>query len=317
MGCHKECQESVRAIRLNNMNVICAICLKSFNNVNGLAKHIYSSHKDIKKEDYYNKYIKKVSYVCKCGKKKRFRSLGEGYRTYCSSECGHKYGKKYSPKGTKQSQETIRKRINNTDQKQRQENHKQALMKKYGVTNPYNISSVRNKKRIYKYKRTPEHQQKIVEAKLKNGTSKHTQETKNKIRKKVKATLSDPNFDKSVFLSKPKGNNTGYINGIYYRSSYEKRFINICIKNDISIESAENNKFAIRYIDIDGKARTYFPDFYLPKYDIVVEVKPLSMLDIGNNQIKIDKLVGTYSAWLVTEEELTEMESGEYIYPWI
>ena len=229
--------------------------------------------------------------MCKCGKKKRFRNLGEGYRPFCSPECGRKYGKKTSLKGRKQSPETIKKRVANTDQRKKQETHQKTLMKRYGVTNPYNIDDVRGRKRNYKYKRTSEHQQKIIDAKRKNGNLKHTQKTKNKIQKMVIAAFSDPNFDKSVFMSKPKGNNTGYINGIYYRSSYEKRFINICIKNNISIESAENNKFAIKYTDIAGKARTYFPDFYLPNYDIVVEVKPLSMLDIGNNQIKIDKLL--------------------------
>lgn len=56
----------------------------------------------------------------------------------------------------------------------------------------------------------------------------------------------------------------------------------------------------------DGKKKYYYPDFYLPEYDIVCEVKPSGMLDYGENVEKFHIGATTYNFWIVTEEELIE-----------
>jgi hypothetical protein len=103
---------------------ICAICNTSLKNTNGLAKHIHNQH-NIDKESYYNLYVKVVAPVCICGKKKKFRNLGEGYRQYCSPQCrsNHTPVTKYW-EGKKQPKSLIDAR-------------RQTIQERYGVTNGY------------------------------------------------------------------------------------------------------------------------------------------------------------------------------------
>ncbi len=103
---------------------ICALCETEFNNLNGLAKHLTATHKTSKQE-YYDTYIAKVSKICVCGKEKKFRSVGEGYRTYCSPQCrsNHTEATKYW-EGKKQPQEMINKR-------------RDTMVERYGVANGY------------------------------------------------------------------------------------------------------------------------------------------------------------------------------------
>jgi hypothetical protein len=115
--------------------IICRICNKKLKNVNGLAKHIHNQH-DISKEEYYNAYIKETFPTCICGKKKKFRHLGEGYRTYCSPSCRSKHVEpvKYW-QDKKQPKEMIEARRN-------------SMYKRYGVTNGYLV----NHSKAEKYK---------------------------------------------------------------------------------------------------------------------------------------------------------------------
>ena len=102
----------------------CKICNSTFNNINGLSKHLTATHK-IDKKFYYDKYIGKVSNICVCGKEKKFRTLGEGYRQFCSPQCRSnntptiKYWE-----GKKQPQYMIDKRRN-------------TMIEKYGVANGF------------------------------------------------------------------------------------------------------------------------------------------------------------------------------------
>jgi hypothetical protein len=102
----------------------CKICNTVFNNINGLAKHLTATHK-IDKKIYYDKYIGKTSSTCVCGKEKKFRTLGEGYRQFCSPQCRSnnipttKYWE-----GKKQPQSMIDKR-------------RDSMVEKYGVANGY------------------------------------------------------------------------------------------------------------------------------------------------------------------------------------
>ena len=102
----------------------CKICSAELKNINGLAKHIYNEH-SVGKEEYYNTYVKETSPLCICGKQKKFRHLGEGYRTFCSPQCrsNHIPAVKHW-EGKKQPQSMIEKRRN-------------TMIEKYGVANGY------------------------------------------------------------------------------------------------------------------------------------------------------------------------------------
>jgi len=55
---------------------------------------------------------------------------------------------------------------------------------------------------------------------------------------------------------------------LYYRGTYEKDFLNFCINNNIMVENIRG--FEYNYYN---KKKIYFPDFYLQKYNLVIEVK--------------------------------------------
>lgn len=217
-------------------------------------------------------------------------------KTYCSKACINNdpdikeaTSKRFS--GIKQSEETIRKRVENTDQVSKERKRKSTMIDRYGVDNWSRLEETKiltsERMKGVPNPRDEDWQNKIIESKRNNCTLKHSDETKNKIRNKVKETVNHPDFDKSVFLTQSNNYVNGYLNDLYYRSSYEKSFIELCGKLAIKITSAENNTFSVEYGDDKGNSRKYFPDFYLPDLNLIIEVKPKSMLNVGNNPYKI------------------------------
>jgi very-short-patch-repair endonuclease len=65
------------------------------------------------------------------------------------------------------------------------------------------------------------------------------------------------------------GKKIKYFNdNIYYRGTYEKDFLDLCFKHNINVENIKGFKY--QYID---KQKIYFPDFYLPDYNLIIEIK--------------------------------------------
>lgn len=208
---------------------------------------------------------------------------------YCSRKCAT-----YSSKGKKQTKEVIEKRVANTNQEAKQEKRRKTMLDRYGVENATQLQEVKDKissaLKGRPQERTKEHQEKIIESKLRNGTTKHTEETKKKISESLYKTFADPDFDRSVFItsgSNGKNSKTGYYNGLYFRSSYEEMFLMFCDHYGILVESAANKNHCIKYLSNDGTIRSYYPDFYLPKQNTIVEIKPISMLEVGDTGNKI------------------------------
>ena len=92
---------------------------------------------------------------------------------------------------------------------------------------------------------------------------KHTEETKEKIRKQ------------KLELCAKQGTNLcgkgkrGYYKGYYCQSSWELAYVIYNLEHDIVFE---RNKKCFKYI-LDGIERSYFPDFYIPATDTYVEIK--------------------------------------------
>lgn len=64
----------------------------------------------------------------------------------------------------------------------------------------------------------------------------------------------------------------GYIDGIWMDSTWEIDLANRL--NSLSIKwERDTGKHRLTYADINGEERKYYPDFYLPDYDLYVEVK--------------------------------------------
>jgi hypothetical protein len=298
--------------------MICHLCGYNAKSVNSLGKHIHHSHKDYSKKKYYDKFISTVSPRCVCGKEKKFRGLGEGYRQFCSISCRsldtdirNKLSK--SQTGKKQSKETIQKRLQSTDQKIKETTRKKTMLEKYGVENPIHVPDFLEKAKVKskrQSKRTKEHSEKIISAKRKNGTLTHTSNTQSKIIYSLNRYYQEgdnQNVTVSKLPSNGRGHKTGYHKGILYRSSYELAFIIFCERNNIKIESCENKERRVRY-ECGGKKRWYYPDFYLTDHDICVEIKPTSMM----NELFLVKKHFAEKAYknfvVVTENELSNEE---------
>lgn len=57
-------------------------------------------------------------------------------------------------------------------------------------------------------------------------------------------------------------------NNVTYRGSYELDFIKYCEENSIIVENGPTIKFKF-----NNKNKVYFSDFYVPKYNLIVEIK--------------------------------------------
>jgi hypothetical protein len=218
--------------------------------------------------------------------------------------------------GRKQTQETIDKRIKNTDQKKKQQTRENTLLERYGSSTYNNSEKIKhtlNTGNFVRPQRTEEWSNKIIESKKRNGTLNHKVETKAKIQRSITALYSSEDPPNTTDIKKVvnytcRNHLSGNYKGLYYRSSYELKFLQYCDNNNISIESASTKEFRIKYFDEKGKRRFYYPDFYLPEYDIVVEIKPMSMLDNDRILIKTIEGLKAYNFLLITEEELEDLD---------
>jgi len=215
--------------------------------------------------------------------------MGVGYLKYCSTKCRDrdKNIKRDYWKGKKQNKNHIQKRIENTNQELKQKRWEESNLKKYGVKNPSKLESVKNKiskgNKGKQNKRTKKWQEKIIESKKRNGTIKHSEETKNKIRDSLNKYHNE-NFDRDKYISNENNKNhmSGWYYGLYFRSSLELSFL---VKNKkIKLQTCENKKYGLKY-KYNNKTKMYYPDY--TDGNFIYEIKPSSLLKYKINKIKI------------------------------
>lgn len=241
-------------------------------------------------QEYADAFLTKCI-TCSCLMRKVKTSAGA---KTCSDICS-RTAKQNINKGRNQSEETIKNRVNNTDQIKKESKRKQTMIEKYGNVFFFPDEESRNRKISESLKgksHSKEHQEKVIESKRRNGTLKHKQTTKDKIREKLEQYYQE--CSECITLSKNptnngKGHKTGFLNGILFRSSYEELFILSCIQKGIQIQSAENKSMRIRYIGNDGKYHWYYPDFFLPGCNTTIEIKPTSMVQFSLEKINAAK----------------------------
>lgn len=105
----------------------CLICGKDYKY---LGNHVSATYK-ISAKEYYDKYIGK-HYCPVCGKETNFRSINQGYLTYCSIHCAD-LDKSVFITNNPQKNPEIKQKTEQTN------------LERYGVTNPYQIPEVRDK----------------------------------------------------------------------------------------------------------------------------------------------------------------------------
>jgi len=97
------------------------------------------------------------------------------------------------------------------------------------------------------------------------------EDIKNKIKKTNLELYGVENVsqNKEIHLRQHNGYILKHYNGLYYRGTYEKNFLDYCISNMIKIENFKNS---IDY-EFNGKNKKYFPDFYYEPLNLIVEIK--------------------------------------------
>lgn len=289
----------------------CLICSKEFKNLKALSTHINLTHQLTSKQ-YYDKFIKKDGDgICKvCGNKTNFRRLGIGYLQRCSTKCFLLIHSPPENSGRKQDKKIVEKRIKNTNQDLKEKHRKETMFKKYGVSNYGETPQGRkNASECFKDKPNPrsdEHQKRIIDSKRNNGTLLHSEETK----RKISISNSGENNPFRKYLNKggkiPKnsGGISGYYDDLYFRSSLELSFLHYYKEKNFTILSAENNNYKVTYF-IDGKEKIYYPDYFIVELNLVVEIKPHSLLSYNNNKIKTETAKNKFNNYKVlTEKEI-------------
>ena len=183
------------------------------------------------------------------------------------------------------------------------------------MTNPSKLDLVKSKISIGNKGKTvdrdSEWQNKIIDSKRKNGTLKHSNETKSKIGDGLNKYHS-LNLDREKYIS--KSNNIshfcGWYNGLYFRSSLELSFL--FINKEVSFTSCEKNKYKIIY-EKDGKQKVYYPDY--TDGDIIYEIKPSTLLEYKDNDLKIKKGLELYGDKykVITEKEAPYIEKTKIL----
>ena len=101
-----------------------------------------------------------------------------------------------------------------------------------------------------------------------------------------------------------------YGDGLHFRSSYEYRLARVLIDSGVDYQY---EPFCIDY-SFKGSDRRYFPDFYIEKYNLVIEVKPKKFISEEVNLAKKDSVIGKgYNFMFITEDELELAEGSSTI----
>lgn len=259
---------------MNSNSKICQECKREFPSNVALVAHIVSNHN---KKEYYDKWIKdKDEGIClNCEKPTEFSGRwNRGYKKFCSEKCRGNFiakdpnrieksnksmintnRRKYGVDWYTQTGEFKKKSRKTNKEKYKDETYnnpekaKKTSLLRYGVENPTQAQFVKDKiakTNIEKY----------------GGTSHmHNDEIFHKV---------EMNSFKSHLHS----------SGVYYRGNFEKDFLD----NFSDVIKIENGK-GIKYI-LDGKERVYYPDFYIPEFNLIIEIKNGYLLK--RDQIIID-----------------------------
>jgi hypothetical protein len=239
---------------------ICEECGRLCKNLCSLGTHISKTH-HIKPKQYYDKWIREKGegYCKECGNETSFDKLGGGYLKFCSTKClanssetRQKYKdtclQKYNVENTYQSPEKIKK-------------IKQTWMKNYGVENPYQAQTVKDKikqNNLDKYGVEYSWQREDVKNNIKQANMKAYGVEYQQQRPDIHLKTQKHAFGARLYKNTE----------IYYRGLYELNFL----EKYYNIFPDIINGPSIKYI-FEGKTRMYFPDFYIPSLNLIVECK--------------------------------------------
>ena len=287
----------MKNIKINNKgHYECEECKLECKTLTGLSRHIkfHSS-----KQNYYDKWLKNdKDGLCKiCGEKTEFTGFKYFYKNCCSTKCAKIYNvikseegcmKKYNVKNPNNIKEIVIKR-NKTRRKNKKldsdyfskkiketlilnkikdplyqekinEKIQSTWLLNYNVDHPMKSNKVKLKTIETKKKRKKfnPHYQKNINEKRKNTCLlnlgvPYPMQNKKSLEKQQKSSLK---------LHKYKNTN------LYYQGSYELDFLEKYYDKFSDIKRGPSIKYKL-----NNECKVYFPDFYIPSLNLIVEVK--------------------------------------------
>lgn len=240
---------------------ICQECGRDFASEVALVSHIVSAHDKMK---YYDKWIKKENEgIClECGNPTEFSGRwNRGYKKFCSKKCQNEYVAS-NPERIKKANKTTKERNK----------------KKYGVdwytqTNEFKEKSGKTNLEIHGDKNY-NNMNKNRETCLKRynvDSPLKAEFVKDKIAKTniKKYGGTSPMHNDEIFHKVEVNSFKSKVHpcGIYYRGTFEKDFLDN-FSNKFKIQNGKGLKYSF-----NGKERIYYPDFYLPEFNLIIEIK--------------------------------------------
>jgi len=252
----------MKEFKKNKQNeFVCEECLRVFKSKQSLNLHIRHSHNAEYKE-YFDKWLKdEFDGICKiCGNPTEFKGFKYYYDNCCSKKCKDIYrGKRIEEENLKNF--GVRNSYQREDVK---ETIKNICLEKYGVECFLQTKTIKNLK-------VDKNKQKEKETKL----ARYGDENYNNIKKYKQTCLKkygveNPQQNKDIFEKTQKSgfHSHKYKNIINYRGSYELDFLDEYFKKFSDLENGPTIKY-----QFDNKNKVYFPDFYIPSLNLVIEIK--------------------------------------------
>jgi hypothetical protein len=296
----------------------CLVCHQLYDSKHQLARHITLDH-CITRKDYYDTYLRQPGegFCAVCMKPTTFR--GSRYLAHCSVGCYannpvHRAQRSLRNKGRVQSEEAVKRRLKHTDQVAKEATRQATLTKKFGSLNTLSgLSAEQKAQRARQIKasaprvHSKSHHKKVIQSKKRNGTLKHTPEARRRMSEAQKRSYQERDWaapkQRKCAPYLGRGHKTAVVHGIYCLSSYEQDFVKEAFRRKIRLVSAATSTYRVPYIGDDGARHFYYPDFYLPDFNIMVEVKPGALLDAGSNPLKFDAAARFHENFTIVDEE--------------
>jgi len=261
----------------------CQICQQKFTYIHSLSRHVQKIH-NITKKNYYDLFFKTINEgkCLNCQKEtgffERFVQHSNGllthYKLYCSVDCQHND-----------------KNLNACTQRKREQTH----LKRYGIDNPFKSKQLQDQiqvQNINKYGTpyllcVPEILKKIKNTnKIKYGHEYVTNAPS--VQQKMKETLLK-NYGVLVpcqnnEIQQKSQHNAKRLKEYILPSGkkiqlqgYEPQFLDYIFKENLLKEEEIICGFKqiphIIYYDNNNRKHYYFPDFYIPKWNLIIEIK--------------------------------------------
>lgn len=212
---------------------------------------------------------------------------------------------KYGAKTTLQSKMLIKKKEKTSEEKygdkkyQNKDKIKETNVRKYGYENPMGNKKIRKKRKktmIKKY--GSEHALKNIDCRNK---FKHTCKEKYGVEYPMQnEKLFEKQQKNSFFSHKYKKTN------INYRGSYELDFLEKFYEKYSDMQNAKS----ITYI-FENKTKIYFPDFYIPSLNLVIEIKNSYLLKKDQQKINLKRNAAVNNGFnyiLIVDKNYNEFE---------